>query len=52
MKKWLSESKNKIKLSYDEARKKKFILERMKRQTEIKRTVRHIYYCIFIITIA
>jgi hypothetical protein len=29
--KWLGESKNRIKLSYDDARKNKFILERMKR---------------------
>lgn len=32
--KWLGESKNRIKLSYDDARKNKFILERMKRQTQ------------------
>ncbi len=32
-KKWLSESKNTIKLSYDDAKKNKFILERMRRQT-------------------
>jgi hypothetical protein len=31
--KWLSESKNRIKLSYNE-KKNKFILERMKRQTQ------------------
>ncbi len=30
--KWLGESKNRIKVSYDDARKNKFILERMKRQ--------------------
>ncbi len=30
----LGESKNRIKLSYDDARKNKFILERMKRQTQ------------------
>jgi len=33
-KKWLGESKNRIKLSYDDARKRKFILERTKRQTQ------------------
>ncbi len=32
--KWLSESKNRIKLSYDDAKKNKFILERMGRQTQ------------------
>ena len=32
--KWLGESKNRIKLSYDNAKKHKFILERMKRQTQ------------------
>ncbi len=32
--KWLSESKTRIKLSYDDARKNWFILERMKRQTQ------------------
>jgi len=32
--KWLSESKNRIKLSYDDAKKNKFILERMRRQTQ------------------
>lgn len=32
--KWLGESKNKIKLSYNDSRKNKFILERMKRQTQ------------------
>jgi hypothetical protein len=31
--KWLSESKNRIKLSYNDEKKNKFILERMKRQT-------------------
>jgi hypothetical protein len=31
--KWLGESKNRIKLSYD-VRKNRFILERMKRQTQ------------------
>ncbi len=31
--KWLSESKNRIKLSYDNEKKNKFILERLKRQT-------------------
>ncbi len=31
--KWLSESKNRIKLSYDDVRKNRFILE-MKRQTQ------------------
>ena len=29
--KWLSESKNRIKLSYDDAKRNKFILERMRR---------------------
>jgi len=32
--KWLGESKNRIKVSYDDARKNKFILERMKRQIQ------------------
>jgi hypothetical protein len=32
--KWLSESKTRIKLSYDNAKKNLFILERMKRQTQ------------------
>ena len=32
--KWLSESKIRIKLSYDDVRKNKFILERMKRQSQ------------------
>jgi hypothetical protein len=32
--KWLSEFKNRIKLSYDDVRKNKFILERMRRQTQ------------------
>ncbi len=32
--KWLSESKNRIKLSYNDAKKNKFILERMRRQTQ------------------
>ncbi len=33
--KWLGESnKNRIKLSYDDVRKNRFILERMKRQTQ------------------
>jgi hypothetical protein len=32
--KWLSESKNRIKLSYDDERKNKFTLERMKRQNQ------------------
>ena len=32
--KWLSESKNRIKLSYNDEKKNKFILERMKRQTQ------------------
>jgi hypothetical protein len=31
---WLNESKNRIKLSHDDARKNRFILERMKRQTQ------------------
>jgi len=31
--KWLGECKNRIRLSYDDARKNHFILERMKRQT-------------------
>ncbi len=30
--KWLSESKSRIKLSYDDSRKNQFILETMKRQ--------------------
>ncbi len=32
--KWLGESKSIIKLSYDDARKNQFILERMKRQSK------------------
>ncbi len=32
--KWLSESKNRIKVSYDDARKNQFILERMRWQTQ------------------
>jgi len=32
--KWLNESKNRIKLTYDDEKKNKFILERMKRQTQ------------------
>ncbi len=32
--KWLGESKNRIKVSYDDARKNKFILESMKRQIQ------------------
>ncbi len=32
--KWLGESKNRIKLSYDDARKNQFILQGMKRQTQ------------------
>jgi hypothetical protein len=32
--KWLSESKNRIKLSYNDAKKNEFILERMRRQTQ------------------
>jgi hypothetical protein len=32
--KWLGESKNRIKLSYDDTRKNRFILERMKRQNQ------------------
>ncbi len=32
--KWLSKSKNRIKVSYNDARKNKFILERMERQTQ------------------
>jgi hypothetical protein len=32
--KWLSESKNRIKLSYNDTNKNKFILERMKRETQ------------------
>ena len=32
--KWLSESKNRIKLAYNDAKKNKFILERMRRQTQ------------------
>jgi hypothetical protein len=32
--KWLSKSKNRIKVSYDDARKNEFILERMERQTQ------------------
>ncbi len=32
--KWLNKSKNRIKLTYDDARKSRFILERMKRQTQ------------------
>jgi hypothetical protein len=31
--KWLSESESRIKLSYDDSRKKQFILERVERQT-------------------
>ena len=33
-KKWLIESKNRIKLSYNDAKKNKFILERMRRQIQ------------------
>jgi hypothetical protein len=32
--KWSGESKNRIKVSYDDARKNRFILERMKRHTQ------------------
>jgi hypothetical protein len=32
--KWLNESKNRIKLSYNDTKKNKFILERMRRQTQ------------------
>lgn len=32
--KWLSESENRIKLCYNDAKKNKFILGRMKRQTQ------------------
>ncbi len=32
--KWLGESKNRIKLSYDDVRKNLFILQRMKQQTQ------------------
>jgi hypothetical protein len=32
--KWLNESKSRIKLSYNDAKKNKFILERMRRQTQ------------------
>ncbi len=38
--KWLSESKSRIKLSYDDARKNRFILERMKRQPQNKRDIK------------
>ena len=32
--KWLNESKNKLKLTYNDVRKNKFILDRMKRQMQ------------------
>ncbi len=46
--KWLSESKNRIKLSYNDEKKNKFILERMKRQTQKLKAIwmqqDHIYF--------
>ncbi len=39
---WLSESKNRIKLSYDDARKNQFILEKMRRQTQKLKTIREL----------
>ena len=47
--KWLGESKNRIKLTYDDARKNHLIFERMKRQTQKRYKSYKTIYCNFLI---
>ena len=47
--KWLSDSKDKKKLFYDDAKNNKFILERMRRQTQKLRPISA--YIIFLVLI-
>jgi hypothetical protein len=49
--KWLSESKTRIKLSYDDTRKKRFILERMKDKNKNQKRYKNINYYFLIITL-